>query len=133
MPCATALRSYCLSLLLFMPCAGSGSGAHPPLTHPCATPNVNAHAQHFLVVVYCVGSPGEKAGPLSGASPNAAATPHASAPSPTPAAPTPVVKSGGSSGQLAERAYHPDEVRASGGQLMVDVEYYLANQVGVWR
>jgi len=75
------------------------------------------------------GSPGEKAGPLSGASPNAAATPHASAPSPTPAAPTPVVKSGGSSGQLAERAYHPDEVRASGGQLMVDVEYYLANQV----
>lgn len=40
-----------------------------------------------------------------------------------------MVKAGGGSGQLAERAFHPDEVRASGGQLAVDVEYYLANQV----
>jgi hypothetical protein len=39
----------------------------------------------------------------------------------------------GGGGQLAERAYHPDEVRASGGQLVVDVEYYLANQVCGWE
>ncbi|KAL6757111.1 hypothetical protein V8C86DRAFT_3135851 [Haematococcus lacustris] len=32
-------------------------------------------------------------------------------------------------GGLAERAYHPDELRESGGRLVVDVEYYLAQQV----
>lgn len=31
---------------------------------------------------------------------------------------------------LAERAYHPEELRESGGRLAVDVEYYLGQQVG---
>ena len=34
-----------------------------------------------------------------------------------------------SSAGVAERAYHPDEVMASKGELVIDVKYYLENQV----
>lgn len=34
-----------------------------------------------------------------------------------------------SSNGIAQRAYHPDEVVASGGKLVIDVKYYLENQV----
>ena len=37
---------------------------------------------------------------------------------------------GAASGKgLAQRAHHPDEIRASDGRLALDVEYYLAQQV----
>jgi DNA polymerase alpha subunit A len=36
---------------------------------------------------------------------------------------------GGAHGKgLAQRAYHPDEIRAADGRLALDVEYYLAQQ-----
>ena len=36
---------------------------------------------------------------------------------------------GGAHGKgLAQRAYHPDEIRAANGKLALDVEYYLAQQ-----
>lgn len=31
---------------------------------------------------------------------------------------------------LADRAFHPEEVAASGGSLRIDTAYYLAHQVG---
>jgi hypothetical protein len=38
--------------------------------------------------------------------------------------------SGGATGQgLADRAYHPDEIREAGGRLEIDIDYYLGQQV----
>ena len=37
--------------------------------------------------------------------------------------------SGGGSTSFASRAYHPEEVRKSGGRLHLDVEWYLSNQI----
>ena len=40
--------------------------------------------------------------------------------------------SGTASGKgLAQRAHHPDEIRASEGRLALDVEYYLAQQARI--
>ncbi len=36
-------------------------------------------------------------------------------------------------GSLAERAHHPEELRDAKGALAVDVEYYLAQQVGRFK
>ena len=44
----------------------------------------------------------------------------------TPAAKPAATAAGGS---FAERAFHPEEIRESGGTLVVDVEYYLGQQV----
>ena len=63
-----------------------------------------------------------------------------SAPSPLPSAaqqPSALkpAAGGGSSGgsSFAERAFHPEEIRESGGALVVDIEYYLGQQVWtVW-
>ena len=51
----------------------------------------------------------------------------AAASAPPPAAPVAAKPSGG--GSFAERAFHPEELRESGGTLVVDVEYYLGQQV----
>ena len=57
-----------------------------------------------------------------------------SVPPPSPGAPaaavTPAAKpAAAAGGSFAERAFHPEEIRESGGTLVVDVEYYLGQQV----